>query len=119
MNSRLLLIYNADAGIVAGLGDLIHKLVSPATYPCSLCGTTYGVLGMDRRWRDWLAAQPLPVAFYHRPDFRAEFPALATEPLPLIGRDDDGSVTILLDAAALAGLPTVDSLIATLTARLA
>ena len=92
--------------------------MSPATYPCSLCGISYGAFGMDRRWRDWLAAQPLPAVFFHRPDFRAAYPAHAATPLPLIARDDDGVLTVLLDAAALATLTTVEALIAALAARL-
>ena len=118
MTSRLLFVYNADAGVVAGAFDLIHKLVSPATYPCSLCGVTYGTFGMDRRWRAYLDRLPLPAIFHHRPDFRAACPGLAAEPLPLIARDDDGRVTVILDAGALAQLTTLDALIAALDARL-
>jgi hypothetical protein len=114
---RLIFVYNADAGIVAGLFDLAHKLVSPATYPCSLCAVTYGTFGMDRRWRNYLATLPVPVAFFHRPDFHAAYPKLAGAPLPLIARDDDGHVTILLDADALAPLTTVSALIAALDER--
>lgn len=119
MTARLLLVYNADAGIIAGLFDLAHKIVSPATYPCSLCGVTYGPLGMDRRWRAWLQALPFEIAFFHLTDFRESFPAHVATPLPLIARDDDGVVTVILDAAALKAIPTVDGLIAALQSRLA
>ena len=118
MTARLVLVYNADAGIVAGLFDLAHKLVSPATYPCSLCGVTYGSFGMNRQWRDYLSSLALPTAFFHRPDFHAAFPAFAHEPLPLVAHDDDGALTIWLDAAALMSLTTVDALIAALTPRI-
>ena len=118
MSARLVLVYNADAGVAAGLRDLVHKIVSPATYPCSLCGVSYGVFGMDRRWREYLAALPLPVAVFHRPDFHAAYPALAAEPLPLIARDGGGGVTVLLGAAALQRLTTIDALIAALDRRL-
>ena len=118
MTARLVLVYNADAGIVAGLFDLAHKLVSPATYPCSLCGVTYGSFGMHRQWRDYLSSLTVPVAFFHRPDFHAAFPAFADEPLPLVARDDGGVLTIWLDAAALMSLTTVDALIAALTLRI-
>jgi hypothetical protein len=119
VSARLLIVYNADAGVAAALFDMVHKIVSPATYPCSLCAVTYGVATMDRRWRAYLQALPLPVAFYHRQDFHAAFPQLASAPLPLIARDEGGAVTVLLDAAALAGLTTVDALMAALSARLA
>ena len=118
MTARLVLVYNADAGIVAGLFDLAHKLVSPATYPCSLCGVTYGSFGMNRQWRDYLSSLALPVAFFHRPVFLAAYPAFADEPLPLVAHDDDGVLTIWLDAAALMSLTTVDALIAALKLRI-
>ncbi len=111
---RLLFVYNADAGIVAGLFDIAHKLVSPSTYPCSLCAATHGAFAMKAAWRDYLATLPEPAAFFHRPDFRAAYPALAGEALPLIARDDAGRVDVLLDAAALARLTTVPMLIAAL-----
>ncbi len=118
MTARLDLVYNADAGIVAGLFDLAHKLVSPATYPCSLCGVTYGLFGMNRQWRDYLSSLAVPVAFFHRPDFLAAYPAFADEPRPLVAHDDGGVLTIWLDAAALMSLTTVDALIAALQLRI-
>ena len=118
MSDRLVFVYNADEGLVAGLLDLVHKTLSPATYQCSLCGVTYGPLGMKARWRDWLKALPYDSAFFHRPDFRAAYPAFARQPLPLIARERAGVLTELLGAAELAALPDLDALIAALDARL-
>ena len=115
---RLIFVYNADEGVVAGLLDLVHKTVSPSTYQCSLCGVTYGPLGMKRRWRDWLKALPMEAVFYHRPDFRAAYPGLAAAPLPLVAIDRAGTASMLLDAATLATATDLDSLIALLEARL-
>ena len=39
---RLIFVYNADGGRLAGLKDLFHKILSPATYSCSLCAVPYG-----------------------------------------------------------------------------
>ena len=116
MSARLLIVYNADAGPLAALFDMAHKIVSPATYPCCLCAVTYGVVAMKPAWRDYLSALPLPAAFFHRPDFRAAYPSLAGEPLPLIAREDNGVATVLLAATDLARLTTVDRLIAALAA---
>ncbi len=116
---RLIFVYNADAGIAAGLLDLVHKTVSPSTYQCSLCGVTYGTLGMKEQWRAWLKALPVASVFFHRPDFRAAYPDAAGWPLPLVALDHDGALSVLLDADALAALPDLDALIAALGARLA
>lgn len=118
MSARLVLVYNAEAGIVAAMMDSIHKLVSPATYPCSLCAVTYGPLAMHRRWRDFLRMLPLPAEFYHRPDFRAAFPAAADTPLPLIGVARGGDLEVLLPADELDALADLDALMAALSRRL-
>lgn len=115
---RLVLVYNADAGIVAAMLDSVHKLVSPATYPCSLCAVTYGPLAMRARWRDYLLALQLPVEFRHRPDFRAAYPAAADIDLPLIGLARGGDIEVLLSARDLDDLRDLDALVAALDRRL-
>ena len=55
MSTRLVIVYNADAGLAAALFDAVHKVVAPATYPCSLCAVTYGALTMRPQWRRYLA----------------------------------------------------------------
>lgn len=115
---RLVFVYNADAGVVAGLLDLVHKTVSPATYPCSLCGVTYGPLGMKPVWRAWLEALPTASVFFHRPDFRAAFPSAAAWPLPLVALDGGSGLRLLLSADDLTRLPTVDGLIEAIERRL-
>lgn len=119
MPPKLIFVYNANAGLLAGMLDSVHKIASPATYACSLCAVTHGVFSMDSKWRAYLKALPLDTAFYHRPDFRAAFMADKDLPLPLIGIDREGRIETLLSAADLAELHTVDALIAALEARLA
>jgi hypothetical protein len=114
---KLIFVYNANAGIVAGVLDSIHKTLSPATYPCSLCAITYGAVRMNPKWKAWLKAQPFESVFYHRPDFRAAFPG-ATVELPVILVERDGKVTPIVKADEFANAPTVDSLIALIESRL-
>lgn len=116
---RLIFVYNASAGLAAGLLDSVHKIVSPATYSCSLCAVTYGLTRMNPRWRAWLKALPMETVFHHRPDFRAAFPAAAGWPLPLVAIERDGSLSPLLGAAEVDACNDVDTLIRTLEARLA
>ena len=116
--ARLLVAYNAEAGLLAGVLDSVHKLASPATYPCRLCALTYGLVTMDRRWRDWLRRPPLPVVVHHRPDFRAAWPAAANWPLPLVALADGAGLTLLLGPEALADIADAGALIAAIMARL-
>lgn len=119
MSARLVFVYNANAGLVAGIMDSIHKTVSPATYECSLCAITYGAFAMDRRWKAWLKALPHDTVFHHRPDFRAAYPAHADAPLPAVFREQDGMLETLLPPEAIAAAASVDALIAVLEAKLA
>jgi hypothetical protein len=82
MPQRLLFVYNADGGRLAGLKDTFHKILSPATYPCSLCAITYGATSMRPEWREFIKKLPVPVGFLHRDEFIRDYPAWARHPLP-------------------------------------
>lgn len=115
----LIFVYNAPDGIVAALIDAVHKLVSPATYPCSLCAVTYGAVAMRRDWKAYLARLPHPATFYHRDGFRRAFPGLNV-PLPAILIAEAGAPPrLLVDSATLDAQADVANLIATLDAALA
>ncbi len=111
---RLIFVYNADGGLVQAFLDSVHKTLSPATYPCSLCAITYGSLRMHPKWRKWLQALPFQVVFYHKDDM--PFPDIA---LPVVLIERSGQIETLVDAATLDGLGSLDALIAVMEARLA
>ncbi len=119
MTARLLMVYNADGGLVNGALDLLHKTFSPATYACRLCDLTYGTFGMKRDWRATIEALPLPVTFLHRDEWLGTRPGDPT-PLPaiLIERGD-GAVETLVSAADFEGVTSLASLQALLAGRLA
>jgi hypothetical protein len=115
----LIFVYNAPDGIGAALIDAAHKLISPATYPCSLCAVTYGAVAMRRDWKHYLARLPHPVKFYHRDGFRKGFPGLEVELPAVLIAQGDVRPRLLVDAATLDAQPNVASLIATINAALA
>lgn len=115
---KLIFVYNAEAGLAAGVLDSIHKIVSPSTYPCSLCAITYGVVRMDPKWKAWLKAAPFESVFHHRPDFRAAYPRIEID-LPAILVSDGGEPEPLVLPTEFAGTPSIDALIALIEARLA
>lgn len=69
----LLFVYNADSGPVSALLDFGHKLVSPGTYPCSLCALTYGPFGMRREWRAFTQNLGVPLEFLHADELRERY----------------------------------------------
>jgi hypothetical protein len=114
---KLLFVYNANAGMTAGIMDSIHKTLSPATYPCDLCAITYGALRMDPTWKAWLKAQSFESVFFHRPDFRAAYPDVGVD-LPVILVEREGRVETLVAATEFRGAANVDQLIALIESRL-
>ena len=102
MPQRLLFVYNADGGQLAGLKDLFHKMLSPATYPCSLCAITYGATSMRPEWREFVKSLPVPVDFLHRDEFVRDYPQWRTHPLPAaFALAADGRLTPFIDAPAM------------------
>jgi len=73
MSDKLIFVYNADSGLLNAIKDLIHKNVSPETYPCSLCAVTYNNLGMRREWRQFIQQLGRTVEFLHRDELEEKY----------------------------------------------
>ncbi len=114
---KLVFVYNAKAGNLAGLIDSIHKTVSPSTYACDLCAITYGLVGMDKEWRAWLKGLGMETVFFHRQDFKESWPHVK-EPLPAIFIERDGALETLVSALEFKGVPQVNDLIALMETKL-
>ena len=117
MTERLVFVYNANAGLIAGVLDSIHKTLSPSTYGCNLCALTYGALTMRSEWRNWLKSISLPTDFYHLPDFHSAFPEFSDEPLPLVGTVSKGRLSVLMSSDALSQIKSVAELIEALQSQ--
>jgi hypothetical protein len=116
--SRLILVYNADSGLLNMVKDAVWKVARPATYPCSLCALTYGWVAMHGRWRQFLDRLPQTKVFHHKDDFAAAFPA-ADVALPAILLAAPGDAPdVLVSAAELDSLPDLATLIALVETRL-
>jgi hypothetical protein len=113
----LMFIYNADGGLLEAGRDAVHKLVSPATYPCSLCALTYGAVAKRPAWRAFLARTRMKTLFLYRDEFRAELDTRDL-PLPAILLGTGAPVPeVLVSASELDGLPDLGALIALLETR--
>lgn len=111
----ILIVYNARSGAFAALADAVHKIVSPETYPCSLCAVTYGPVAMRGEWRRFLESLPNARRFYHADDFAAAFPDVDV-PLPAIltqhGEEPPRELVKAAELDAAAGLPELIALVA-------
>ncbi len=115
---RLVFAYNADSGLLNALGDWTHKLVSPRTYPCSLCALTYSHLGMRREWKRFVQSLDAEVAFLHRDELAARY-GEPNAALPAVFRDDGGRLEPLIEAPELDACGSLDDLVRLVSQRVA
>lgn len=115
----LILIYNAQGGILSALKDGLHKLLSPQTYPCSLCALTYGVATMRGKWRQFLTGLGFPCLFLYRDEFRRDLDMRDIALPAILLADGAGEPEVLVSAPEMNGLPDLEALIALVESRLA
>lgn len=106
----LLFVYNADSGALSATKDFLHKITSPATYECRLCGITYGTLGMKSEWREFIVDLEFPVEFLHRDEFREKFPE-ADYRFPAVFIMTDHKISPWISAEEINACETLDELI--------
>lgn len=114
---KVILAYTAADGLFNAITDTIHKVPSPSTYSCSLCRYTFGVFGMLRRWRNYLAALPYEITFYHRREFRRAFPHVVAD-LPAIFFEREGALTLAVSSEEISACENLDELIEIVDERL-
>ena len=116
--SRLILVYNANGGVLNGLRDSVWKAFRPSTYPCSLCALTYGWVSMHGSWRRFLDGLPHTKVFHHKDDFAEAFPGQQVALPVILLAPADGAPHVLVSAAELDALPDLPALIALVETRL-
>ena len=72
--SKIIFVYNADSGVINAIKDYFHKIFSPSTYECNLCGISWGLGGMKKDWINYVKGLPQPVEFLHRDEFESKYP---------------------------------------------
>ncbi|MAZ27331.1 MAG: GTPase [Cytophagaceae bacterium] len=70
---KLIFIYNADSGFKNLVMDIAHKILSPKTYPCSLCDITHGVFKEHEDWKKFREESNLDMDFLHKDEFEQQY----------------------------------------------
>ena len=113
----LLFVYNADTGLFSVVTDYAHKILSPKTYPCNLCALTYGNMGMNKKWKEFIAALTIPIEFLHRDEF-VKLHTVSETQLPAAFVKKGESITMLITSGEINECTSVDALIALVTKKL-
>lgn len=107
---KIILAYNADAGLFNAAKDWASKLLWPDSNPCTLCRITYDVRGMLHPWKKYLESLGCPVLFLHRPEFGQHYAHLDL-PLPVILADFGRGPEVLLTTGEITSAATLEGLI--------
>ena len=86
----LVMVYNADSGLLNAVRDSFWKTFAPGSYPCALCVLAFGFFTMHREWKEFLARGPFEQSELHRDDYRERLPDFAGK-LPVILLSEDGA----------------------------
>lgn len=107
---KLIFVYNADSGLWNGYLDMAHKIISPKTYPCSLCDLTYSIFKIRPEWDDFVKNAPMPFEFLHKDEFYDQYPNLKNVPLPVVLKQTKTTLNIFLNKQELDNLDTIAAL---------
>ena len=116
-NSSLLFVYNADTGLFSVVTDYAHKILSPKTYPCNLCAITYGSIGMNKKWEEFIANLSFPVEFLHRDEFVKHYDFKDTQ-LPAAFLKKGDTITMLITHDEINKCTTIEELMDLVTGKL-
>ncbi len=116
-NSSLLFVYNADTGLFSVVTDYAHKILSPKTYPCNLCAITYGSMGMNKKWEEFIANLSFPVEFLHRDEFVKHYDFKDTQ-LPAAFLNKGDTITMLITHDEINKCTTIEALMDLVTGKL-
>lgn len=108
---ELIFVYNAKSGIVNGVVDYVHKIVSPETYQCNLCALTYDNLGKKSEWVKFLETLKMKISFTYRDEIRDDPISAETVALPAVFMKKKGHAKLLISSAEINKLSTLDELV--------
>ncbi|WP_266206038.1 hypothetical protein [Pontibacter kalidii] len=107
MAPKLLFVYNAETGFFNKLTDFAHKIISPKTYPCSLCALTYGNFTIFPEWAEYLDKLPQQLEFVYKNEWKH---ADVCHKFPVVALQTVEKVEVLLTAEELGSMKTLEAL---------
>lgn len=106
---KIVFVYNADSGLFNSVGDYVHKIVSPSTYGCNLCGLTFGNLGVRNDWKVFTSALKFHAEFLHKDEFFEKYD-VPDASFPCAYIESDGKLELLIDSNEVNNLKTLEEL---------
>jgi len=110
---KLIFVYNANSGTVNGYKDVLHKILSPNTYECSLCDITFGIFSENKRWKKFRETSNIEMKFLHKDEFLKTYRSkwLPKYDFPVILSEEKEQLEIFMASEEIDGFKKVDVLI--------
>lgn len=116
--SSLVFVYDLDGGLFNGITHYAHKIISPRTYPCNLCGVTNNMLGKKREWANFIRDLGMDTEFLHRDEFKQAYPNSPQNSFPAVFRSSgDGQLQVLVTSSEINGCQDLSALISLVDER--
>jgi hypothetical protein len=107
---QLIFVYAGDSGTINTLIHIAHKIISPKTYPCNLCGLIYNIVTEKKEWTHFMKNMQRPSKFLHRDEFVKKHPEMNSM-LPAVFTENGGVLTPLVEASEINRCKTTSELI--------
>jgi len=107
---ELIMVYNADSGILSTLLDAVQKVVTPSSYDCPLCKVTHGAVTMRWEWRQFLGSLPLAKTTLHRDEFVRLYPGSSAQLPAIFVREEGRLPVVLVDRNQLKNIDEIEGL---------
>lgn len=105
-NKELIFVYNANSGKWNAYMDSLHKLISPSTYPCSLCAITHDTFAKKKAWANFLTNTTLQLHFLHKDEWNKIYHRKDNLPAIFVKQGED--ISTFLEADEINRLNLVD-----------
>lgn len=109
MKPTIIFVYNANSGLFNTLGDIAHKVFSPETYGCNLCGITHTPLGMKNEWKEYLESLHVKKVFLHADELKAQYGVENVE-LPALFLELEDEIKLWIKADEINSCKSIDEL---------
>jgi hypothetical protein len=109
VSKKIVFVYNANSGILNMAADYIHKIVSPSSYNCRLCGLTYDNTGMKNNWKQFISELKYQTEFLHKDEFIDKYGDVKDE-LPCAYFEIAGRLDIFITADEMNTCNTLEDL---------
>jgi len=114
---KILFIYNANSNLLFAMSDMLHKIISPESYQCSLCKLTHGYFQSFPAWKAFIEQLKIPHQVLHKDEFESLY-GQSNLALPAITEAIDGELKLLVTKEQLDQIKSLDELLTILKAAL-